>query len=72
MQDSLLKPITKILLGVAVITVLITLVSRETPQWLERFSPFGGSFPPWMLALMVIVFTRMRKRTKDVLKWFGW
>lgn len=68
----MLKPVTKILLGVAIIAVLIVLVSTEAPQWLERFSPFGGSFPPWVLALIVIVFTRMRKRTKDVLKRFGW
>ncbi|KAG2662981.1 hypothetical protein I3843_16G006400 [Carya illinoinensis] len=71
-KDSLMKPITKILAGVAVITILITLVLKETPAWVEKFNVFGGSFPPWILACVVIVFTRMRKRTKDLFKKFGW
>ncbi|XP_040998999.1 uncharacterized protein LOC121244844 [Juglans microcarpa x Juglans regia] len=71
-KDSLMKPVTKILVGVAVITILITLVLKETPVWVEKFNIFGGSFPPWILACVVIVFTRTRKRTKDFLKKFGW
>lgn len=71
LQDSLIKPVTKILFGVAVITLLITLVTKETPQWVRRLNVFGGNFPPWILACMVIVFTRMRKRTKDFLKKYG-
>ncbi|KAK4765620.1 hypothetical protein SAY86_026710 [Trapa natans] len=70
-KDSLIKPITRILLGVAVITLLITIVTKETPQWVQRLNVFGGNFPPWVLACMVIVFTRMRKRTKDFLKKCG-
>ncbi|KAL5228986.1 hypothetical protein ABZP36_017251 [Zizania latifolia] len=30
------------------------------------------NFPPWVLACMVIVFTRLRKRTKDAMHKFGW
>ncbi|XP_038720788.1 uncharacterized protein LOC120013147 [Tripterygium wilfordii] len=71
-KDSLIKPVTKIVVGVAVITLLITLVSKETPAWMEKLNVFGGSFPPWILACMVIVFTRMRKRTRDFLKKYGW
>ena len=71
-QDSLIKPVTKILLGVAVITVLITIALKETPQWVQKFNVFGGNFPPWVLACVVIVFTRMRKRTRDLLKSRGW
>lgn len=71
-KDSLMKPVTKIVVGVAVITILLALVLKETPAWAEKFNVFGGSFPPWILACMVIVFTRMRKRTKDLLKKFGW
>ncbi|GLT29833.1 hypothetical protein SLA2020_046750 [Shorea laevis] len=70
--DSLIKPVTKILIGVAVITILITLIVRETPEWLKKLNIFGGDFPPWVLACMVIVFTRMRKRTKDFLNKLGW
>ncbi|PQQ13561.1 hypothetical protein Pyn_34243 [Prunus yedoensis var. nudiflora] len=33
--DSLIQPVTKSLLGVAVITVLITLVLRDPPQWVQ-------------------------------------
>ncbi|GKV32470.1 hypothetical protein SLEP1_g41075 [Rubroshorea leprosula] len=70
--DSLIKPVTRILIGVAVITVFITLVLRDTPEWLKKLNIFGGDFPPWVLACMVIVFTRMRKRTKDFLNKLGW
>ncbi|XP_008808562.1 uncharacterized protein LOC103720575 [Phoenix dactylifera] len=73
-KDSLVKPVTKILIGTAVLTLLIAVFLKETPEWFQtltsRFS--GGSFPPWILACVVIVFTRLRKRTKDVLKKFGW
>ncbi|KAK7270998.1 hypothetical protein RJT34_26567 [Clitoria ternatea] len=71
-KDSLVKPVTKILIGVAVITLLITIVSRDTPEWMKKLSFSGVNFPPWLLACAVIVFTRMRKRTKDFLKKRGW
>ena len=67
-----MKPVTKILLGVAVITFLITLTLKETPEWVQKLNIFGGNFPPWILACVVIVFTRMRKRTRDLLKRYGW
>ncbi|PKI62377.1 hypothetical protein CRG98_017183 [Punica granatum] len=52
-KDSLIKPITRILFGVAMITLLITLVTRETPDWIRRLNVFGaGNFPPWILACM--------------------
>lgn len=72
LQDSLIKPVTKILFGVAIITIVLTLFLKESPVWVEKLNIFGGSFPPWILACVVIVFTRMRKRTKDLLKKFGW
>ncbi|XP_022773453.1 uncharacterized protein LOC111315746 [Durio zibethinus] len=71
-KDSLIKPITKILVGVAVITLLIALVVKDTPEWIKKLNILGGDFPPWVLACIVIVFTRMRKRTKDFLKKLGW
>ncbi|XP_065848169.1 uncharacterized protein [Euphorbia lathyris] len=70
--ESLIKPVTKILLGVAVITLLITMVLKEPPEWIKKSNIFGGSFPPWILACAVVVFTRMRKRTGDFLKKRGW
>ncbi|XVE60866.1 hypothetical protein DITRI_Ditri05aG0161200 [Diplodiscus trichospermus] len=71
-KDSLIKPITKILVGVAVITLLIALVVKDTPEWIKKINVFGGDFPPWLLACVVIVFTRTRKRTRDFLKKLGW
>lgn len=72
LKDSLIKPVTKTVLGVAVITLLITLALKERPEWFKSSNLFGGSFPPWILACAVIVFTRMRKRTGDFLKKRGW
>ncbi|KAF8377219.1 hypothetical protein HHK36_030593 [Tetracentron sinense] len=71
-KDSLVKPITKILFGVAVITLLITFLLKETPEWVKSSNFLGGSFPPWILACIVIVFTRTRKRTREFLKKYGW
>ncbi|KDP27508.1 hypothetical protein JCGZ_20148 [Jatropha curcas] len=71
-KDSLVKPVTKILFSVAVITLLITMVVKEPPEWIKKSNFFGGSYSPWILACAVIVFTRMRKRTKDYLKNHGW
>lgn len=69
-KDSLLKPITKILLGVAVITFMIVFVMKEAPEWMQKLNLSGGRIPPWILACVVIVFTRWRKRTRDFLeKW---
>uniref|UniRef100_A0A6N2NBU5 Uncharacterized protein n=1 Tax=Salix viminalis TaxID=40686 RepID=A0A6N2NBU5_SALVM len=56
---------------VAVITLLIALALKEHPEWIKNSNLFGGSFPPWILACAVIVFTRTRKRTKDFLKKWG-
>ncbi|KAK7315392.1 hypothetical protein VNO77_33938 [Canavalia gladiata] len=71
-KDSLVKPVTKILIGVAVITFMITLLSRDTPEWMKKLNFSSANFSPWILACVVIVFTRMRKRTKDFLKKRGW
>ncbi|KAF9610802.1 hypothetical protein IFM89_024934 [Coptis chinensis] len=72
-QDSLVNPITKIVVGIVVITILIALALKETPDWVKSLQlPGGMNFPPWILALVVIVFIRLRKRTRDFLKKFGW
>ncbi|KAK2366700.1 hypothetical protein P8452_55200 [Trifolium repens] len=71
-KDSLVKPITRILVGVALITLMIVIVSRDTPEWMKKLNFSSANFPPWILACVVIVFTRMRKRTKDFLTWCGW
>ncbi|KAK2976246.1 hypothetical protein RJ640_021957 [Escallonia rubra] len=71
-SDSLINPITKILLGVLVITLFIVLALKETPEWVKKLNLAGGSIPAWVLACVVILFTRMRKRTKDFLKKRGW
>ncbi|RWR95595.1 hypothetical protein CKAN_02494700 [Cinnamomum micranthum f. kanehirae] len=71
-KDSLVKPITKILLSVTILALLMTFFLRETPEWMKTSNFLGGIFPPWVLACIVIVFTRLRKRTRNILKKFGW
>ncbi|GAB4845205.1 hypothetical protein Ancab_038616 [Ancistrocladus abbreviatus] len=66
-KDSVVKPITKILVGVAIITILIALVTKEAPEWATKFNLRGTRIPPWIITCAVIVFTRMRKRTRDFL-----
>ncbi|CAI9301766.1 uncharacterized protein LOC111919539 [Lactuca sativa] len=68
-KDSLIKPITRILVGVAILTAMIILVMKETPEWVKKLKfagiNFNFNFPPWVLACVVIVFTRLRKRTRN-------
>ncbi|KAK1441640.1 hypothetical protein QVD17_07689 [Tagetes erecta] len=66
-KDSLIKPITRILVGVAALTALIILVMKETPGWAKKlnFTGVNLNIPPWVLACVVIVFIRLRKRTRD-------
>lgn len=68
----MIKPITKILFGLAVTTLLLTFLLKDTPEWLKKLNVSGWNFPPWVLACVVIVFTRMRKRTRDLLTKYGW
>ncbi|XP_020259200.1 uncharacterized protein LOC109835636 [Asparagus officinalis] len=71
-KDPLLKPITKIILGVAVMTLMIAIFMKETPKWLNISKLTDTTFPPWVIACMIIAFTRLRKRTKNLLNKFGW
>ncbi|KAL1814100.1 hypothetical protein ACET3Z_024165 [Daucus carota] len=71
-KDSLVNPISRIVLGVAVITLLIVFVMKETPQWTQKLNFSGGYLPSWILALLIIILTRFRKRTKDFLAKYGW
>ncbi|XP_059279918.1 uncharacterized protein LOC132627403 [Lycium barbarum] len=64
-KDSLIQPITRILVGVAIIAILIVFVMKESPEWAKKLNLSGGNIPPWVLAAAVILFTRVRKRTKD-------
>ncbi|GAB2270257.1 hypothetical protein Dimus_005162 [Dionaea muscipula] len=67
-KDGLIKPITKILVGVAVTTILIALFVKENPAWAEKLNLRGTRIPPWIITCAIIVFTRMRKRTRDFLQ----
>ncbi|KAJ4966229.1 hypothetical protein NE237_018078 [Protea cynaroides] len=71
-KDSLIKPVSKIAIGIALMTFLIAFLFKDPPDWIKRFDIMGGTFPPWALACAVIVFTRLRKRTRDILKRYGW
>lgn len=61
-------------IGVAAMTVVAAVLLKEAkmPEWLQASKLGNVSFPPWVLACIVIVFMRLRKRTKDVMKKFGW
>ncbi|GMH31618.1 hypothetical protein Nepgr_033462 [Nepenthes gracilis] len=71
-KDAMIKPITRILVGAAMITILIALVAKETPAWAQKFNVRGTRIPPWIITCAIVVFTRMRKRTRDFLKNRGW
>nr|CAB3474077.1 unnamed protein product [Digitaria exilis] len=73
-KDSLLKPITKMVMGVAAMSVVAAVLLKEAkvPEWVKTSRLGAVNFPPWVLACMVIVFMRLRKRTKDIIKKFGW
>nr|GMD88746.1 Fluoroacetate dehalogenase [Ipomoea batatas] len=66
-KDSSIQYITKLLVGVAVIAVLILLAMKDTPEWAKKLNISGGRIPPWVLACVVIVFTRLRRRSWDFL-----
>lgn len=68
----MVMPVTKVLVAVTLLTLLVAIFFKETPNWLKSSKLSGLNFPPWILACIVIVFTRLRKRTKDVLQKFGW
>ncbi|XP_058078489.1 uncharacterized protein LOC131226779 [Magnolia sinica] len=40
-KDSMIKPITKILLGTAVLALLLAVFLRETPEWLKTSNFLG-------------------------------
>ncbi|XP_047327955.1 uncharacterized protein LOC124931517 [Impatiens glandulifera] len=71
-KDSLIKPITKVFLSVSFLTIMLAVLMKEYPNWMQKLNVSGSNFPPWALACIVIVFTRMRKRTKVFLKNRGW
>ncbi|KAL5975479.1 hypothetical protein ACLOJK_019801 [Asimina triloba] len=70
-KDSMIKPITKILASIALVVLLLAVFVRETPIWMKTSNFLGVNFPPWILACIVILFMRLRKRTKDVFNKFG-
>lgn len=72
-QDPLIKPITKIFLSVAFVVALIALLYSDNSKWLNNKLKLKSSgIPPWVIACVVVVFLRLRKRTKNFLKSRGW
>ncbi|KAJ6803141.1 uncharacterized protein M6B38_109195 [Iris pallida] len=71
-KDSLVQPITKIIVGIAMLSLLVAILVREVPDRFNISKLTGDKFPPWVIACVVILFTRLRKRTKSLLKKFGW
>ncbi|XP_073110945.1 uncharacterized protein [Elaeis guineensis] len=63
-KDSLLKPVIKILIGIAVPTLLIVILIKELPETAKASRLATGLFPPWLLACMLVLFTRLRKRPR--------
>uniref|UniRef100_A0A0A9GT45 Uncharacterized protein n=1 Tax=Arundo donax TaxID=35708 RepID=A0A0A9GT45_ARUDO len=62
------------MVSVAAMTLVAAVLLKEAkmPEWLQASKLSTLNFPPWVLACIVIVFMRLRKRTKDVMKKFGW
>ncbi|KAM7507956.1 hypothetical protein LguiA_018409 [Lonicera macranthoides] len=71
-KDSIINPITRIVIWVAFLTLLLVLVMNDTPQWAKNMNLSFQTIPPWALTCAVIVFARMRKRTRTFLKTLGW
>ncbi|CAI8604289.1 unnamed protein product [Vicia faba] len=75
-KESFLKPLSRILIGVALITIMIMLVTGDiavnsTPEWVQKLNVSGVNFPPLIVACVVVVFSRMRHRTRRFLKRLG-
>ncbi|KAG2253940.1 hypothetical protein Bca52824_084076 [Brassica carinata] len=47
-------------------------VSNEGPASVDQEQHLHWELPPWVLACIVIVFTRARKRTRDFFRKYGW
>ncbi|KAL5703544.1 hypothetical protein ACHQM5_022080 [Ranunculus cassubicifolius] len=72
-KDSLVSPITKILVGIVAIILMLSVLFKEnvimeTPSWLKKLNLPNLNIPPWVLACCVVVFTRLRKRIRDFFK----
>ncbi|KAL0910118.1 hypothetical protein M5K25_021058 [Dendrobium thyrsiflorum] len=67
-KDPLVKPITKFLVGVVLISIVISVLMKDPPDWLKNLKFSTGVFPAWVLACAVVVLFRFRKITKGLLK----
>ncbi|XP_020591505.1 uncharacterized protein LOC110032273 [Phalaenopsis equestris] len=67
-KDPLVKPITKFLVVVVLISIVISVLVKDPPDWLKNSKFSSGMFPPWVLVGAVVVFFRLRKRTMVLLK----
>jgi len=70
-KDSWLKPISKILLMLALVTLLVVVVLRDPPQWIQKLKFMGGGSFPWTVAIIVIVISRLRKKFMNLLRSYG-
>lgn len=70
-KDSWLKPISKILMLLALLTLLVTMILREPPQWIHKFKFRGEGLSLWTVAIVVIVISRLRKKLMNLLRSYG-
>ncbi|KEH43616.1 hypothetical protein MtrunA17_Chr1g0201111 [Medicago truncatula] len=74
-KESLLKPVYRILVGVALIAIMLMLVYGDigisTAEWVQKLNVSGVDYPPLIVACVVVVFSRMRHRTRRFLKRLG-
>ncbi|XP_078164492.1 uncharacterized protein LOC144559348 [Carex rostrata] len=63
-KGSLIRPISIIFMGVAILCIMIAVLRKEFPYQLNSKTLFGSFVPPWLLAFGVILYTRMRKTTR--------
>jgi hypothetical protein len=70
-KDSWLKPISKILMVLALVTLLVVMILREPPQWIHKLKFIGGGSLPWTATIIVIVISRLRKKVRNLLRSYG-
>lgn len=65
----------RILVGVALIAIMLMLVYGDigisTAEWVQKLNVSGVDYPPLIVACVVVVFSRMRHRTRRFLKRLG-
>eukprot|EP00252_Welwitschia_mirabilis_P010723 TRINITY_DN24161_c0_g1_i1.p1 TRINITY_DN24161_c0_g1~~TRINITY_DN24161_c0_g1_i1.p1 ORF type:complete len:177 (-),score=21.71 TRINITY_DN24161_c0_g1_i1:318-848(-) len=61
-KDSLLMPISRVLLLLAFLTLALSMILRDPPEWVQKLKFLQGDSFPWTWVTFVVVLIRLRKR----------